>query len=139
MSVTVRVFDPKTGDFNTPAVIVANKYKLNEVQPDYQQIVVMRPSVLGNKFKVGDKPGEFARGEAVKAHETWFREEMRKDDSPVKKEILKLAQRVANGEKIALVCCCKPKPCHADVMAIAILAYATKLKGDNSADSQKSA
>lgn len=130
MSVTVCIYDPKTGDYQTPSVLVANKYKLNVVPATHSQISIMRPSVLGNKFKVGDKPGEYVRGEAVKTHETWFREEMRKEESLAKSEVMALAQRVATGEKIALVCCCYPKACHGDVLSVAILAYAEKIKGN---------
>ena len=116
MSVTVRIYDPSKNEYQTPSVLVANKYKPEAVPDGYTKISVMRPSVLGNKFKVGDKPGEYVRGEAVKAHETWFREEMREQESLVRAEVLKLAQRVATGEKIALVCCCAPKSCHANVL-----------------------
>lgn len=35
--------------------------------------------------------------------------------------ITKLAQRVTDGEKIALMCWCAPKPCHGDIIRSAIL------------------
>lgn len=128
MTVTIRIYDPATGGYIQPAVIVANKYRLQDVAPEYEQINIMRPSVLGNPFRVGDKPGEYPRGEAVKVHEEWFRGQMRDPDSPVRSDVMQLAERVSQGVKIALVCCCKPRACHGDIMAQAIMGYAEKLK-----------
>jgi hypothetical protein len=114
-------------------VIVVNKYKLAEQCPlSYQVVEIGRPSVLGNPFKLGDpytdgRPGVYQRGEAVVDHETWFRTQMRDADSPVRVEVMRLAQLVAQGQGLALCCYCKPKPCHGDVLAKAIIAYAQQI------------
>ncbi len=34
--------------------------------------------------------------------------------------LLKLSERTASGEDIMLVCCCKPKDCHGDILKEAI-------------------
>lgn len=131
MSVTVRIFDATTGAYSSQSVIVGNKYKLSDVPSEFTQVNIMRPSMLGNKFKVGENPGEYKRGEAVVAHEEWFRLEMKKEASLVRDEIISLANRVAQGEKLALICCCKPKPCHGDIIAQAIMGYAERFLKKN--------
>lgn len=132
MTVTIRTFDPVTNTFIIPDVVAANKYKLGEVPSTHTQVSVMRPSVLGNPFRIGTYDGKtVARGEGVKLHQTWFREQMLDETSAVRAEIFRLAERVANGEKLALVCCCKPLACHADIMCAAILGYANRIKAGN--------
>lgn len=116
------------------AVVVANTYKLAEQVPQgYTQVKIGRPSVLGNPFKLGEpyadgRPGTYQRGEAVIDHEKWFRAEMANPDSKVRAEVIKLAERVASGEKLALICYCKPLACHGDVLAKAILGYSERIK-----------
>lgn len=132
MSVTL--YNPDGEAVNpTLAVVVVNKYKLKEQVPEgYQVLAIGRPTVLGNPYAIGapyadGRPGVYQRGEAVVDHETWFRQEMKDLNSPVRLRIMELAAQVAAGAKLALACVCMPKPCHGLIIAKAILAYAEQL------------
>lgn len=123
MSVTVKVFNSKTGTFDIPPVIIINKKTSIDNMKGYLRVNVMQPSILSNGCELSEQPRE----EAVKVHEVWFREEMRNEKSEVKKKILLLAQKVANGQNIALICYCKSGVSHAVIIADAITGYSKKL------------
>lgn len=100
-------------------IIVHNRHH-GPVPEGFEHVYVGRPSPLGNPFKVGP---EFAQGEAMKAYLPWLREQCGKD-TPAKREILRLAEQILQGHQIALVCSCAPKPCHAEHIKTAVVAYA---------------
>lgn len=75
------------------------------------------PIGLGNPFRVG---AEYQRGEAVEAFKPYARSEWQNPQSEFRRRVLDLARRSYNGEEIKLVCWCKPRACHGDVIKEAI-------------------
>lgn len=71
------------------------------------------PLGLGNPFKVG---AEYKQGEAVEAFRAHASAEWKKPDSVIRQKITELARRSMAGEDLKLVCWCKPKACHGDVI-----------------------
>lgn len=107
-------------------VLVHNRHH-GPVPAGFFGVYVGRPSVLGNPFKVGEG---FAQGEAAAAYLPWLREQC-KTDTPARRELLELARRVMRGENVALICSCAPRPCHAEHVRTAVLAYATLVYTEN--------
>lgn len=78
-----------------------------EVRPQYRQR--MENARLGNPFPLG----QLRREESIARFDKWMREKYQADES-FRKRIDDLACRVSQGEKIELICFCKPKSCHGD-------------------------
>lgn len=98
---------------------VINKHRETARIPELL-IQVMRPSVLGNPFKVFKGPSSrSSRDDAVARFEKHLRWKMQYENE-VRREIMRLAALVLNGERLALECCCAPKRCHADIIKIII-------------------
>ena len=89
---------------------VANKYH------GAKGINIMRGSVFGNPYRLQDG---YSREESIRLYRKWLREQYRKK-TRVYGALLKLSERVASGEDVVLVCCCKPKDCHGDILKEAI-------------------
>jgi len=86
-------------------------------------ISIMRPSVWGNPFRMTP---DCSRTDAIAKYRRWLRLEYAKR-GVIFQHLGILARRYKNGETITLVCCCKPLPCHGDVIADAIRAIAFRL------------
>jgi hypothetical protein len=78
-------------------------YNRNKPHP-YDAINVMRPSLFGNPFKIGD---DGTRNEVIDKYEFWIFQ-------PEQKHIREKAIAVLRGK--SLICCCAPLPCHADIL-----------------------
>jgi hypothetical protein len=81
------------------------------------------PLGLGNPFKVGEG---YQRGEAVDAFKGYAQDEWKNPNSELRKQVTALAERVYRGEDIKLVCWCKPKSCHGDIIKGAIDTLVTR-------------
>jgi hypothetical protein len=84
------------------------------VPAGYFSVNIMRPSILGNPFFLVD---EAKRDVVIGQYKEYLWAQMRNPDSIVFKTLLKYAQ---TANDIALLCCCKPKNCHGDVVKAAI-------------------
>ena len=91
-------------------VIVGNKYHGDT------GISVMRGTVFGNRYRLEDG---YSREEAIRKYREWLRDQYQRK-TPVYHALMALIKRVESGENLILVCCCKPKACHADVIKDAI-------------------
>lgn len=69
-------------------------------------------SILANPFIIGR---DGTREEIIEKYRRWLWSEYKKNGS-VKQELVAIAERVKNGEKVKLVCWCHPKKCHGDVI-----------------------
>jgi hypothetical protein len=69
-------------------------------------------SVLQNRFKI-DRDGN--RDEVVEKYRKWLWVEVNKKGE-VFDELVRIAKKVKMGEKVELVCWCKPLKCHGDVV-----------------------
>ena len=83
---------------------------------------VARPSILGNPFSYNGVRTNLAklsfktREEAVEAYEKYF-DKMYGADEEFTKAFDEIYQHYKNGEDVYLQCFCKPKCCHADIIA----------------------
>jgi hypothetical protein len=87
-----------------------NYYRINV---NFEVVKCMRPNVLGNPNVL---KSEDARDENIAQFKQYLWKKMQ-SDNPVSRELT----RLATCEKVVvLVCCCKPKACHTDVIKAAI-------------------
>ena len=68
---------------------------------------------LGNPYVLRDKKSREQRNVVCDQFERMAEHDM-KHGGPIRRAVYELADRVANGEQIALMCWCKPQRCHAD-------------------------
>jgi hypothetical protein len=95
---------------NLDSITIGNKWHGDK------GINVMRPSLLGNPFVIGTHG---TREQVIEKYRCWLRDQYRYK-TKVYNALMVLVERVSNGEDIVLVCCCSPKPCHAEVIKDAI-------------------
>ena len=79
-------------------------------------VYIGRPSILGNPFPMHN---ESQRAGVVTLYREWLQKRYN-DDASVFTELHQLADRVKDGESIALQCWCAPCACHGDVIVEAI-------------------
>lgn len=105
---------------------VVNKLQHQETVYDYY---IGRPSILSNPFS--HKKSKYAkyfvdtRKEAISKYEDYFYSKL-KSDIKFKNEIDKLIKFYKEKGKINLICFCKPKPCHGDIIKDYIIKYLKK-------------
>jgi len=73
---------------------------------------IMRPSVFGNPFDM--KQLGITREESIARFEMWMIEQV-DSQTGIYEDLVYLYKQSKNGTVI-LVCCCKPKACHGDVI-----------------------
>jgi len=74
---------------------------------------VGRPSPLGNPFPMRS---EADRAEVIRKYRSWLWQQLQLGPgSPVVRELLRLKQLADQGD-LYLVCWCKPRQCHGDVI-----------------------
>lgn len=72
----------------------------------------MKESPLHNPFSVK----EYGRDKALELYTYYLFNEYRKQSGPVYEELLRLSKLYKEKQTLTLVCWCKPKPCHGDVI-----------------------
>lgn len=93
---------------NNMKVIVVNKYKH---QRNASTIYIGRGSVFGNRFAVS-----MGRPECIAAYKEKYFDPAMESDTPLRRAVLDIVERVLAGETIYLECFCKPQACHGDVI-----------------------
>lgn len=93
-----------------------------------ESINVMRPSVLGNPFPISRRPGGDDRDTVIEKFRKHLDARLESPDSAESKAVGELAQAHLNGKDIALICCCSPQPCHAQVISEAALRLAKEME-----------
>ena len=94
------------------SIIVRSKRKYaNPIPVGYTQVSIDRSNpVFGNPFVLKNANDPAERGQVIAYYEAWLTPRLK---NPVVAQALEqLAQRVTNGEKLAFMCWCDPKPCH---------------------------
>jgi hypothetical protein len=91
-------------------IIVSNKYKQIETSGIF--VNIMRPSILGNPFRITKK---IDREEVIKKYKTRFFRKINLKDKNFIRELERL-ENIARDGTLILVCCCAPKKCHGDVI-----------------------
>lgn len=94
------------------SIIVRSKRKYaNPVPFGYTPIPIDRSNpVLGNPFELKNANDPIEREKVIADYEAWF--SSRLETPAVTQTLEQLAQRASNGEKLAFMCWCDPKPCH---------------------------
>lgn len=96
-------------------IAVVNKYKHTPTEND---VYIGRGSVLGNPFtsiKTGKTKAEFicnSREESVKNFREYIEEKIARKDKKICDEL----NRIYKMPQVNLVCFCKPKSCHGDII-----------------------
>ena len=103
-------------------VCVLNRKNL-PLAPSASSVVIMRPGLFGNPYPITPTA---TRDQVIDRYRLWLRAEYRKHGE-IYHRLNALARRYRNGETIYLICCCKPLPCHGDVIADAIQGIAHQL------------
>lgn len=82
---------------------------------------VGRGSALGNPCKLSTKCPEcgraHGRGETIACFEGYLRRRIREKDPAVCNALNSIWKQVKAGRDVSLMCFCKPKACHADIIA----------------------
>jgi hypothetical protein len=97
---------------------VKNKHKS---KPEPNDIYIGRGSVLGNPFTHFDlekTKAEFhceTREESISSYEKYLLEKIEKKDSAICNELNKI-YFLAIKQDVSLICFCKPKSCHGDII-----------------------
>ena len=105
-------------------ITVVNKHHHQATEDD---VYVGRGSALGNPY-TGTKPlastkamfQAGSREESIELYESWIREKIRTKDKAVCKALNEIYLRSVRGS-VNLVCFCKPKACHADVIRAIVM------------------
>lgn len=93
-------------------IIIFNKNQEYDATWCDHIVNVMRPNILGNPFAINRFN---TRMMVIKSYREWLTAKML-EDSPQKALILKLRELHQEGKNIALICCCVPLDCHANVI-----------------------
>lgn len=92
----------------------------NEKSVGLQIYLVDRRSPLGNPFRLDS---EAHRTEVISQYRRWLWNVLQKRDSKAYDYFKNLAQILMQSQQIVLGCWCVPKPCHAQVIANALVWY----------------
>lgn len=95
-------------------ITVVNKHKLTAEQ-QREAHYIGRGSPLGNPFKV--KPwGPHERGATLELYRGWLDERIDAGDPRVVRELERIAAEAKRDGGVRIMCFCKPKACHGDVI-----------------------
>jgi hypothetical protein len=101
---------------NMPIRVVSKRAGGTKPEPHEVVINIARPSVLGNPYHMKH---EHQRDHVIREYKRWL-EARYNDDASVFTELHAIAERVKDGEYIALECWCAPCACHGDVIIEAV-------------------
>ena len=109
------------------SVTVVNKHH-KKFTGNTKHCNIMRGSIFGNPYVMEDK-SYAERLRVIGSYTEHLKGEWGKGSkNPLRREIVSLARRLNNGERLELVCCCKPSVCHGDVLSKWVYKVAEKLR-----------
>lgn len=100
------------------SIFVKNKYKDT---PSKEDIFIGRGSPLGNPYThISDRftKASFvvsSREESIQMYESFLRKKIQEKDKPIVDELNRIYLLAKKGD-VSLVCYCKPKACHGDII-----------------------
>ena len=98
------------------------------IEADETPIRVDRASrIFGNPFHIERRGDMAARMHVLMAYQNHLAKDLR-ERGPISKEIKVLAERLNNGENLALQCWCAPLPCHGDHLVRVIREESARLQ-----------
>lgn len=80
-------------------------------------IYIGRGSALGNPYPVN----EYGRDNCIEMYKVWLDDQIKTGNEHVIDALDHIANKVIRRENVKLLCFCKPKACHGDVIKKAIL------------------
>lgn len=97
---------------------VVNKYKHSPTEHDFY---IGRGSCLGNPYSSKESSKEYVervetRSEAISKFERWIKNQLKSKNKKISKELIDILNHERKHGKVYLVCYCKPKDCHGDVV-----------------------
>ena len=97
-----------------PKFVVHNTSNMGAVQG--HMVNIMRPFVLQNPFPITESA---RRDDVLRMFGEYLIERL---DSPseLRRTLDELVKRANEGTQVHLLCCCKPKKCHGDIIAEAL-------------------
>jgi hypothetical protein len=101
---------PKTPEM---LITVVNKHHLKDHGP--ADFYVGRGSPLGNPYKI-TSPEPAHRTNVINLYRERLRSLIQQNDGPIIDELNLIANKILAGIPVRLLCFCKPKPCHGDVI-----------------------
>lgn len=101
---------------------VVNKY--NHFEEEFgENVYIGRGSVLGNPYThlhdlklTKAKFTVATREDAIRRYEEYIREEIRKRNKDIIDELNRILDLVKEKRTVFLICFCKPKSCHGDIL-----------------------
>lgn len=98
---------------------VVNRYHGHE--PDGQNnIAIYRGKPLGNPYRIGDYSTflkkTVTREDAIEAYKIWFDYQVQLGNISVQAALDEIAHKHLDGHEVKLICYCKPKHCHGDII-----------------------
>lgn len=108
---------------------VVNKYSHEPTEHDFY---IGRGSPLGNPYSSKESSKEWVkrvetREEAVSKFRSWIEEEIKNENEDIISELFDILVHEKERGKVFLVCFCKPKLCHGDVVRDILI----KIKEEN--------
>ncbi len=102
--------------FNSePGEIKCVNIHYQDTSDGFEKIFIARNRLLGNPFYFDIRDDKDRHESILKFRQKlWY--EYNKPMSPVRKELFRIARLVKQGVNVKLVCYCKPKECHGDVL-----------------------
>lgn len=100
-------------------IYIVNRYKHKPTENDFY---IGRGSVLGNPYTHRDLNRTIAqfqcktREEAIDRYRTYITDLIKNEDFSVRRELRAIVQAAIAGKDVYLVCYCKPKTCHGDIL-----------------------
>lgn len=119
-------------NLNPDNIKVLNKYHISENIKLPNKTYIGRGSIFGNPYSHLNTISLFkkyrckTREEAINKYELYLSEQF-KSDPRLSNAILDLVEKYIKGEELNLICFCKPKACHGDIIKQLIINISNEL------------
>jgi len=102
-------------------------------KPTKNDIYIGRGSSLGNKWSSKESSKDYvvktdSREESVRKYKNWFLKKVSEREKKVMESLRKILKREQETGEVNLVCYCKPKLCHGDVIKSFLERIKSKIK-----------
>lgn len=99
-------------------ITVVNKYIHTPTDNDFY---IGRGSPLGNPFKIGEQsiakhPHVLTREDVIAEYKPYIRNQIDRENQAVLGALNLIGHKCLDGQDVNLVCFCKPRECHGDVI-----------------------
>ncbi len=102
---------------------IVNRYTCGFEPDGMNNIAIYRGHPLGNPFKIGEAfvtrtKGKMImdRDDVILAYDEYLQSRIRQHDGYIISALNRIGYKIIRGEDVNLICYCKPKACHGDVI-----------------------